>query len=184
MARRPTARRYAQAAFALALEGRTVEQWQRDLERLADAVGNNDFAVFLESPQVPENVKYHGVQTVLRDASEYARNLLSVLVEHRQVRLVRDIKEQFQALVDNHQGVARAVIVTAVPLVGGEKQRVADELGKLVSKRVLSTERIDPAILGGLIARVGDRLIDGSSRTKLESMREALALPPAEKAGT
>lgn len=179
MARKPTARRYAQAVFALALEGRSIDQWARDFDRLVEAIDNQDFAVFLESPQVPESVKHHGVQTVLRDASELARNLVSVLVSHRQVRLMRDIREQFQQLVDDHQGMARAEIVTAVPLEGGQRARVAQELGKLIRKRVVSTERVDPGILGGLVARVGDRLIDGSSKTRLESMREALAQPPA-----
>lgn len=178
MARKPTARRYAQATFALALEGSAIEQWLGDFDRLVEALDNNDFAVFLESPQVPEAVKYHGVQTVLRDAGDLARNLLSVLVAHRQARLVRDIREQFRRLVDDHQGVARAEIVTAVPLDGGQKSRIAEELGKLIKKKVVSTERVDPAILGGLVARVGDRLIDGSSKTRLESMRDALSQPP------
>jgi F-type H+-transporting ATPase subunit delta len=178
LARKPTARRYAQAAFALALEGGAVDQWTRDFDRLVEASDNPDFAVFLESPQVPGSVKHHGVQTVLRHTSELARNLVSVLVEHRQIRLVRDIREQFQRLVDDHEGVARAEIVTAVALESGQRARVAEELGKLIRKRVVSTERIDPAILGGLVARVGDRLIDGSSKTRLESMREALSQPP------
>jgi F-type H+-transporting ATPase subunit delta len=179
VARKPTARRYAQAAFALAIEGDSVEQWTRDLDRLVEALDNPDFAVFLESPQVPEDVKHHGVQTVLRDAGAMPRNLVSVLVNHRQVRLVREIRDQFRRLVDDHQGIARAEIVTAVPLASGQRARVAEELGKLIRKRVVSTERVDPAILGGLVARVGDRLIDGSSRTRLESMREALSQPPA-----
>lgn len=179
MARKPTARRYAQAAFALALEGGAVDQWTRDFGRLVEAVDHADFAAFLESPQVPEAVKHHGVQTVLRGTSELARNLLSVLVMHRQVRLTREVREQFQRLVDDHQGIARAEVVTAVPLEGGQRARVAEELGRIIRKRVVSTERVDPAILGGLVARVGDRLIDGSSRTRLESMREALARPPA-----
>jgi F-type H+-transporting ATPase subunit delta len=179
VARKPTARRYAQAAFALALEGDAIEQWTRDLDRLVEALDNPDFAVFLESPQVPENVKHHGVQTVLRDAGAMPRNLVSVLVNHRQVRLVREIRDQFRRLGDDHQGIARAEIVTAIPLASGQRARVAEELGKLIRKRVVSTERVDPAILGGLVARVGDRLIDGSSRTRLESMREALSQPPA-----
>jgi F-type H+-transporting ATPase subunit delta len=178
MSRRPTARRYAQAAFALALQGNAIDQWARDLDRVVEALDNPDFAVFLESPQVPEPVKNHGVQTVLRDASELARNLVSVLVANRQVRLARQIREQFRRLVDDHQGVARAEIVTAVPLDGGQRARIAEELGRLIEKRVVSTERVDPAILGGLVARVGDRLIDGSARTRLQSLREALAQPP------
>jgi len=179
VARRPTARRYAQAVFALALDGDALDQWGRDLDRLAEALSNADFSAFLESPQVPDPVKHHGIQTVLRDTSQLARNLVSVLVAHRQVGLMADIRTQYRRLVDEHQGIARADLVTAVPLESGQRARVADGLGRLIGKRVVSTERVDPAILGGLVARVGDRLIDGSSRTRLESMREALAQPPA-----
>ncbi len=180
MAGRPTARRYAQAVFELALEHDTVDQWSNDLDLMADVMGDGDFFALLEAPQVPDRVKYQGIDTVLAGASQLARNLASVLVDHGTVRFVGAIRDEFRALADAHNGVARAEVVTAVALEDAERERVSQLLGELVGAKVETTERVDPEIIGGIIARVGDHLIDGSVRTRLADMRAALAAPPVD----
>lgn len=180
MAGRPTARRYARAVFDLALEGDTVEQWSSDLDLLAEAMGAEDFFALLEAPQVPVRVKYQGIDTVLAGASQLARNLASVLVDHRSVRFAGAIRDEFQALADAHNGIARAEVVTAVAMKDAERERVDVLLGELVGAKVVATERVDPEIIGGIVARVGDHLIDGSVKTRLADMRAAMAVPPAD----
>ncbi len=178
MAGRPTARRYAQAVFELALEHNAVDQWSSDLDLMADVMGSGDFFALLEAPQVPLRVKYQGIDTVMAGASQLARNLASVLVDHRSVRFAGAIRDEFRALADAHNGVARAEVVTAVAMEDAERERVSQLLGDLVGAKVETTERVDPEIIGGIIARVGDHLIDGSVRTRLADMRAALAAPP------
>ena len=180
MAGRPTARRYAQAAFELALEHDAVDKWSEDLDLMADAMGDGDFFALLEAPQVPVRVKYQGIDTVLVGISLLARNLASVLVDHRSVRFAGAIRDEFRALADAHNGVARAEVVTAVPIQDAERQRVTQLLGELVGAKIEATERVDPEIVGGIIARVGDHLIDGSVRTRLADMRAALAAQPPD----
>ena len=177
MPRRPTAQRYAQAAFQLALEHDSVERWSDDLELVARAAENEDFAALIGAPQVPRGVKHRGIETVLGGAGRLARNLLSVLVEHGQPRLARAIRDEYAALVDEHRGIARAEVVTAVPLEEAQRERVRALLTELVHAEVILAERVDPAIIGGVIARVGDRLIDGSTMTKLQDLRETLFRP-------
>lgn len=179
---RPKARRYAQAVFELAIEHDAVDQWTADLDRVAQAAGSEDFAALLEAPQVPAGVKHQGIETVLSDAQRLARNLLSVLVEHGQPRLAGAIRNEFRALVDAHRGIARANVETAVPLDDEQRDRVRKLLGELVGAQVIIIERVDPRIIGGVIARVGDRLIDGSTRTRLRALRATLALAPADEA--
>lgn len=180
MAGRPTARRYAQAVFELALEHDAVDQWLNDIDLMADAMGSEDFFALLEAPQVPVRVKYRGIDTVMAGASQLARNLASVLVDHRSVRFAGAIRDQFRALADAHNGVARAEVVTAVAMEDAERERVSKLLGELVSANVVTTERVDPDIIGGIIARVGDHLFDGSVKTRLADMRAALAAPPVD----
>ncbi len=180
MAGRPTARRYARAAFELALEHDAVDKWTADLDAMAEAMGDSDFFGLLEAPQVPVRVKYQGIDTVLAGISQLARNLALVLVDHRSVRFAGAIRDEFQALADAHNGVARAEVITAVPIQDAERERVNRLLGELVGARIESTERVDPEIVGGIIARVGDHLIDGSVRTRLADMRVALAAQPAD----
>ncbi|MBI4305840.1 MAG: ATP synthase F1 subunit delta [Chloroflexi bacterium] len=180
MARKPTARRYAQAAFAIAREHRTLDRWSTDLDLLVQALDNPDFAALLEAPQVPEGVKQHGIETVLHDADRLARNLLAVLVAQRQTGNIKQVRAEFRRLVDENSGVARAEVVTAVPLDDRQKSTVIDHLGRLVGRKVVASVRVDPEIIAGIVARVGDRLIDGSARAKLEQMRMALERPPVQ----
>jgi len=178
MAGRPTARRYAQAVFQIALENDSLDQWSSDLDQIADALGNSDFFAFLEAPQVPKREKLQGIDTVLAGISDLARNLVGVLVDHRSVRFAVSVRDQFRALVDAHNGVARATVTTAVPLTDEQRGRVQELLGELVGAKVDTTEDVDPQIVGGIVARVGDHLIDGSITTKLRNMQNALARPP------
>ena len=180
MAGRPTARRYARAVFELALEHDAVDQWSDDLDLMADTMGDRDFFALLEAPQVPLRVKYQGIDAVLAGVSQLARNLASVLVDRRSVRFAGAIRDEFRALADAHNGVARAEVVTAVAMENAERERVSQLLGGLVGAKIEITERVDPEIIGGIIARVGDHLIDGSVRTRLADMRAALAGPPVD----
>jgi F-type H+-transporting ATPase subunit delta len=178
MAGRPTARRYAQAVFQIAIETDSLDQWSSDLDQIADVINDADFLALLEAPQVPERVKLQGIDTVLSSVSALARNLVGVLVDHRAVRFASGVRDHYQALLDDHRGIAKASVTTAVPLSGAQRTRVQELLGALVGKTVEATESVDPAIVGGVIARVGDHLFDGSVTTRLQELRDSLARPP------
>lgn len=182
MPRRPTARRYAQAAFEIALEHDALDQWTKELEEIEEALRDEDFATLLGAPQVPQSVKLQGVDTVLQDKSKLARNFVSVLVEHGQSHLLPEIRDRFRQFVDAHEGVARANVVTAVPLDAQQRQRVEQLLGDITRSAVVTTTRVDPDIVGGVVARIGDLLIDGSVRHRLERMKADLAHPPERQA--
>ena len=77
-------------------------------------------------------------------------------------------------MVDSHRGVVRAEVVTAAPLDAEQASRLAEMLRDVAGRDVVISSREDPGILGGLIARVGDKVIDGSTRTRLEGMRKRL----------
>jgi F-type H+-transporting ATPase subunit delta len=86
-------------------------------------------------------------------------------------------------MADESRGVARAEVTTAVPLDDQRRRRVIEGLARIVGRDdVTITERVDPEIIGGVIARVGDRLIDGSTRARLRSLRNELAVRPADVA--
>jgi len=169
-------RRYAQAAFSLALENEGVDRWESDLQRVIEVVANTDVMALLSAPQVPERVKLNGVTTMLPDVAPLIRNLVSMMVLRGDIAKTGRAVEVFRSMADDSRGTARAEVVTAVPLDDARKQRLADGLANLVGrKQVILTETVDPEIVGGVIARVGDRLIDGSTRTRLRSLRDELA---------
>ena len=179
MARAESIRRFAQAAFEVAREREGLDRWEQDLSEVQTLLANEDFAALVDAPQAPLQVKLDGVKTLLRDVSPQVRNFVAVLIVKRRTRRFDDIFAEFRRLADEHRGIARAQVVTAVPLDGGRRQKVSDALGQIVEKQVVMTERVDAAILGGIVARVGDKLIDGSTRARLHELRSTLAVRPA-----
>ncbi len=169
-------RRYAQAAFELALENEGVDRWEADLERVQQVLRDMDVIALLSAPQVPEKVKLDGITTLLPDVAPLIRNMVSMMVLRGDILKFGRALQAFSEIADDSRGTARAEVVTAVPLDDARKQRVADRLASIVErKEVVLSERQDPSIVGGMIARVGDRLIDGSTRTRLRSLRDELA---------
>ena len=179
MARKPSARRYARAAFDIAVEHDALESWAADLAAVGGALQDEDFLALLEAPQVPLGAKLDGVRTVLGETGVLVQNLVGLLVTRGQARLLPDILSEFGTAADEHRGVARAEVVTAVPMDGRERDMVRERLAGITGKDIVISELVDPSILGGLVARVGDRLIDGSTRARLDGLRETVARPPA-----
>ena len=180
----PKARRYAQAVFQIALERDTFDDWEGDLALLESALGNEDLAALLDSVSAPAAAKVGALQEVLAEADVLARNLAGLLAKRGQAHLAGAIHEEFSRLVDEHRGMARAEVVVAVPLDDNRRERVERFLEELSGKQVVVAERVDPSILGGLVARVGDVLVDGSLRTRLRMLGETLAAPPERVAET
>ena len=173
----PKARRYAQAAFDIAFENDTFDEWATDLDALAMALGDEDFAALLDAPQVPMSVKTDGIDKVLGELGDKAQNLAKLLVMHSASGIAPAIRDDYRAMLDAERGVARADIATAVPIDDAVRSEIVTRLSALVGHEVQATFREDPEILGGMVARVGDRLVDGSVRSKLQSLRQTLGRP-------
>jgi F-type H+-transporting ATPase subunit delta len=175
-ARSPSARRYAEAIFEIALENESFVQWSNDLHTVADFAGEPDVARLLASNRVPHAEKARLLQSGLeREISPMAMNLVRILEDKDKLHLARDIQVIFQEKVDDARGIAHAVVTTAVPLSGDERNAIAARLSALTGKQVDVTPVVDESIIGGLVARIGDQLIDGSTRTRLLGLKRQLA---------
>ena len=176
MARGASARRYAQAVFAIALEQGEPDRWLDDLALLSDAMANDDFANFLDAPQPTLSQKINLIEETLGDSvSRLALNLISLLASRNSARLARSITESYQEMLDEYNGIERAEIVSAIALSDEQQQRIVTMLKDIVGKNITATSRVEPHILGGFVARVGDKVIDGSTRTRLDDLRRQLA---------
>ena len=176
MARGASARRYAQAVFAIALEQGEPGRWLDDLALLSDAMANDDFANFLDAPQPTLSQKINLIEETLGDSvSRLALNLVSLLASRNSARLARSITESYQEMLDEYNGIERAEIVSAITLSDEQQQRIETMLKDIVGKDITATSRVEPRILGGFVARVGDKVIDGSTRTRLDDLRRQLA---------
>jgi F-type H+-transporting ATPase subunit delta len=168
------AKRYAQAAFEIALERDDVDAWLRDLQTLADLAAQPGVLGVLESNRIGGEEKERLLAAGLSGVGPLALNLARLLVDKGRFALADQVREEFAGLVDEHRGLAHGSIVTAVELSDAEKEQVAGRLGEILGKKVLLESEVDPAIIGGMVARVGDRLIDGSARTKLLALKKEL----------
>lgn len=169
------ARRYAEAYFALAQEAGDVAGWREQLAAVAETLGDPAVADALANPKtiLSERVRL-GLQ-LLDGASPQARNLARLLIERRRVGIIREILSHYDVLRDKASGVVRVEVTTAIPADAALEQRIRDSLSKQLGSDVQTTVRTDPAIVGGLVIRIGDRVIDDSLRTHLQQLQAALA---------
>jgi len=176
-----TGRRYAQAAFELAIEKNNLDRWEKDLAQAAEVLGDSDVLGFLDAPQVTDSVKLDGIGKLMSDVDVLVRNTVNLMTVNRDITKFADMYRLFSEMADEHRGIARAEVVTAVPLDDARRSKIADGLAKIVGRsEVEISESVDPEIIGGVVAKVGDRLIDGSTRTQLRAMRDSLAERPVD----
>ena len=168
------ARRYAQAVFQIALEKQELEQWQSDLEKVAAIVSDATVQAALENPKLKFDNKIGIFSKNLGDISPLVLNLVRMLITRAGIGMIGAITDEYNILLDDYHGVKSAEVVTAVPIDEKDEQKLAEELGTLVGSRVTLKSEVDPEILGGIIARVGGKLLDGSTRSKLAAMKREL----------
>lgn len=171
-----TARRYAEAAFGIARDTGTEDQWRADLDAIAELAEHPQAAPFFASGRVSEDDKRRLLERALADLSPLAMNLARILLNRGRLTLAPQIAAAYNAMLDAERGIQHALVTTAVNLSDAERQAVARRLQELTGAREVQLEtRVDPSIIGGMIVRIGDRLIDGSTRTKLVELKRSLA---------
>ena len=169
------ARRYADAYFSLARDAGDIAGWRAQLAAVSDALSDPGVAQAMQNPRLSVGRRVEIGLELLDGVSTPARNLARLLIERRRAGKAREVLAAYDALADRASGVLRAEVVTAVPVDTELQQRIALMLSQRFGLSVRPTLRQDPSIIGGLIVRVGDRVIDDSIRTHLEQLQAALA---------
>ena len=173
--RNSAARRYAEAAFEIAMRDGTLERWRADLDRAADIIGNERALAVVANPAIPVEKR----ASVLRDllegrVSEQALNLEDLMVHRDCIEDLPRVAAEFRRLDDERQGITHATATSAIELTPDEVQALTTRLERSTGGRIALDVEVDPSVLGGIIVRVGDRLIDGSVRGRLERLRNRL----------
>jgi F-type H+-transporting ATPase subunit delta len=175
MAKRDSApRRYAEAAFQIASRDDTIETWRRELE-LAGAETNEQLMGVLANPALPLEQRIAVAEGVYGKLSQPVRNLIFLLVRRGRIEQLPRVVDELIRLDDRRQGITHATATTASVLTDLEVKALTARLEQMTGGRIALTTDVDENLLGGLIVRVGDRLIDGSVRGRLERLRQQLA---------
>ncbi len=171
------ARVYAEALLDAAEKGNQTQQVLEEFDSLIDDLFRADpqFEAFLASGAISRRPKAEVIHRALDGrASDTFRNFLLVLNDHQRLDLLRGVREAVKELYDERSGRLRVVVTSAAPLPDDQRERLREELRQKYNKEPVLTTRVDPALLGGVVVRVGDWLYDASVRTRLENIRKQL----------
>ena len=171
------ARNYAEVLLDLARKGQDLEGWGRMVADVADAVSRDRrLRQFLEAPRISVEVKNEILAKAFQDRMPrmFVR-YLQALVRNRRQMLIPEIATEYQALVDEVSGRVHAQVTVAHDPGDEERESITRELSRVLGKQVVPHVTVNPAILGGLVVRVGDTVMDGSVRRRLAVLKHHLA---------
>jgi F-type H+-transporting ATPase subunit delta len=169
--------RYAAALFELAKEQRQLPQVEADLKAFQTMLdGSDDLRRLVRSPVISAIDQAKALTSLLGKAgmSGVTSNFLQLIARNRRLFAVADILKDFRTLLARERGEVSADVASAHPLTPDQMNALKDQLRAQVGKDVQINTRVDPNLLGGLIVKVGSRMIDSSLRTKLDNLKVAM----------
>ena len=170
-------RRYARALFSIGVDRGTFEQLGQELDAVAALwTGSAELREALGNPVFKGAEKRAVLQSLLPRVAPTAdvQKFVLLLLERRRLPAVANIARAYREMVDEHTGRVRAHVTSAQPLGAAELERVKQSLARRTGKQVIVETSVDPALIGGIVARVGDLVLDGSVRTQLGTLRDKL----------
>lgn len=179
------ASRYAQAIYELAAEKQALDAVEEQLILIEQTISSvPELGTLLYHPQVPVEAKKDTIVKVFgADLTEYVRNFLLLLIDKRRETALPGIIKEYRVLANQARNITEAEVTTAMPLADGERQALAAKLSAVTGKKVILNTNIDQSILGGVIVKIGDKLIDGSVTRQLKALQAALLKTEVTKIG-
>jgi len=170
------ARVYARSLFEVAKERAKLDAIREQLAMFATALRENgDLAIFFFSPYFSTAEKQESLQRVLNDADPDFVRFLALLIENHRMPVIHRIERAYERLWEEEHRVLPVEITSAVELDERTIQGVGESIGQRTGRSVTLTKRVDPDILGGIVVRVGNSILDASIRNRLEQLRRQVA---------
>jgi F-type H+-transporting ATPase subunit delta len=167
---------YARALFEVASEQDKLEVVRDQLNQFTDVVSDNhDTQLFFFSPYFSAAEKKDGLHRAVTDGEPELVNFLEALIERHRMPVLFRIRTRFEALWDKANKRLPVSIVTAVPLDDATAQSIGRRIGEQTGETIELTSTVDPEIVGGIVLRVGNRIMDASIKSQLENLRKAVA---------
>lgn len=169
-------RRYAAALYDIAKAQNKVADFSKDCDLIASTIkASKELLNAIKSPIINHEKKVTLLKAVFSGkVSKPLENALVLLVQKGRAPIIPDVMKAFQAILDEQSGVAIAKVESIIPLDESEKQSIAQKLEAISGKKIRIENKINPTLIGGFTARIGDTVIDGSIKHKLERLKEEL----------
>jgi F-type H+-transporting ATPase subunit delta len=167
---------YSRALFEVAKEQDKLDDIREQLGQFADALDDDrELQVFFFSPYFSTEEKKDGLERAVTEADEILINFLGLLLEKHRMPVVFRIRRQFDELWEHENRLLRVEVTSAVELDEGVVRQIGDRVGEQTDRRVELASHVDPDILGGIVLRVGNSILDASIRNRLDQLRREVA---------
>jgi F-type H+-transporting ATPase subunit delta len=167
---------YGRSLFQVAQEQGKLDELREQLGQFADALDQNrELAVFFFSPYFSTQEKRDALDTLLDGADEIFINFLALLIENHRMPVIFRIRHEYERLWDEENRTLPVQITSAIALDDATTESLGKTIGERAGRKVTLAARVDPDILGGIIIRVGNSILDASIRNRLEQLRRHVA---------
>ena len=167
---------YARSLFEVAEEHDKLDEVRDQIGQFADALGESrDLQTFFFSPYFSTEEKKKGLASALEGADPVVENFLALLIENHRMPVLFRVRREFDQMWREVNKLLPVQITSAVELDKAVTQQIGDEIGRQTGRTVELTSTVDPDVLGGLVVRVGNSILDASIRTRLERLRKQVA---------
>ena len=167
---------YARSLFEVAREQDVLDEVRQQLAQVTDAFNaNRDLTTFFFSPYFSTQEKEKGIDSLLDGAEPALVNFLKLLVENNRMPVIFRIRREYETLWEEERRLLPVEITSAIELDPETIQRIGERIGEASNRAVEVTATVDPNVLGGLVVRVGNSILDASVRNRLEQLRKQVA---------
>jgi F-type H+-transporting ATPase subunit delta len=175
VAKKFSARRYAQALFAVAQEKNKADALLSDLDAVSQLNLDRTVSAYLDNPAISFKEKETVLSGKMTGIDSAVINLIYMLLSNGKINKLSSIIEEYRQMVDSSKGIERAEVITAVPLDEKARQNISKRLGDMLGKKIIiQPESTDPKLIGGLIVKVGGKLLDGSTLSALNILKKEI----------
>jgi ATP synthase F1 delta subunit len=167
---------YARSLFEVAQEHEKLDEVRDQIGQFADALGESrELQTFFFSPYFSTEEKKNGLGTALEGADETVENFLALLIENHRMPALFRVRRELDAMWQDVNKLLPVQITSAVELDEAVAKQIGEEIGRQTGRKVELTSTVDPDVLGGIVVRVGNSILDASIRTRLERLRKQVA---------
>jgi F-type H+-transporting ATPase subunit delta len=167
---------YARSLFEVAVERDELDETRDELAALADAMhANRELAVFFFSPYFSVNEKKDGLKRAVQGATPAFDNFLQALIERHRMPAIFRIRTEFESLWEEERRLLGVHVTSAVGLDPSLVESLGQRIGQQIDREVQVSSEVDPDILGGIVLRVGNVVLDASIKNRLEQLRKQVA---------
>ena len=167
---------YGRSLFEVAKEAGKLDEVREQLSQVADAISDqHELQVFFFSPYFSPDEKKEGLRKALSDADPIVLNFLDLLIEKHRMPAIMRIKQTYNGMWERENDLLPVTVTSAVELDEETVRHIGDRIGEQTGRKVELSSRVEPDLLGGIVVRVGNSIIDASIRSRLEQLRKQVA---------